>query len=352
MGRRPHRHRSALRRPPRPRLGPARRPARAQGHRGESARRLRGHPRPLRGGDERRTAPRPADRRRPVRRHRPPRAGHGHGAGPAGGDGPRGGPHPGGADPLRRDRPLRGRTARRHDRHPAHVPRHRRAVRPRARPRPSLLRGARSRGEKGRRASHGLPRRGRPARGRRSADRALLRELHRPVLHADPPAAPRRPRHPFLPPRFGHRRPDLRLLPGRGHVRVVPGPAEPDAPAPGPPAAHPRGGRGGGGPDGPRSELRAAPRPRRAARPRLRRLADPVLHDRRAHGAGGRAHDGLRLLLRRRALRGGPLAHRRRPRRPRLLRGIYWVDAAIYVALAVALARGSALRPPSPKTPA
>jgi DHA1 family multidrug resistance protein-like MFS transporter len=34
------------------------------------------------------------------------------------------------------------------------------------------------------------------------------------------------------------------------------------------------------------------------------------------------------------------------------LRGIYWVDAAIYVALAVALFRGSALRPPSPKAPA
>ena len=34
------------------------------------------------------------------------------------------------------------------------------------------------------------------------------------------------------------------------------------------------------------------------------------------------------------------------------LRGIYWVDAALYVALAVALARGRALHPPSPKAPA
>jgi len=34
------------------------------------------------------------------------------------------------------------------------------------------------------------------------------------------------------------------------------------------------------------------------------------------------------------------------------LRGIYWVDAALYVALAMALARGRALIPPSPKAPA
>ena len=51
----------------------------------------------------------------------------------------------------------------------------------------------------------GFRRGGRPSRRRRPADRALRRELHRAVLHADPPAAPRRPRHPLRPPRVGHR---------------------------------------------------------------------------------------------------------------------------------------------------
>ena len=34
------------------------------------------------------------------------------------------------------------------------------------------------------------------------------------------------------------------------------------------------------------------------------------------------------------------------------LRGIYWVDAALYLGLALALARGRALHVPSPKAPA
>ena len=44
---------------------------------------------------------------------------------------------------------------------------------------------------------------------------------------------------PSSPPRLGHRRPDRGVLAGRGHVRVVPGPAEPDPLAPGPPRCSP-----------------------------------------------------------------------------------------------------------------
>ncbi len=70
--------------------------------------------------------------------------------------------------------PFGGRAARRHDRHPAHLPRHRGPVRSRAPPRPGLLRGARLRRRQGRRAGHGLPRRRRPARGGRFAGRLFL----------------------------------------------------------------------------------------------------------------------------------------------------------------------------------
>ncbi len=96
----------------------------------------------------RRGAARAADRDRPLRRHRAAGAGHGHRPGAARGDRPRRGPHPGRADPLRRDRPVRGRDPGRHDRHPSHVPRHRRALRRGSRPRARLLRGKRARGAK------------------------------------------------------------------------------------------------------------------------------------------------------------------------------------------------------------
>ena len=78
------------------------------------------------------------------------------------------------------------------------------------------------------------------------------------------------------------------------------------------------------------------------------RLAHALLHDRRADGAGGRAHDRLRLLLGSGALRRGARrpTRRRASSRTLALRGIYFVDAALYLALAAALVRSAHAQAP------
>ena len=100
------------------------------------------------------------------------------------------------------------------------------------------------RGEEGRRAGPGLPRRRRPSRRCRPAVVLFVVNFigrsFTPILplHLGLLGIPSR--------RLASATGVLicRLLGGRGRVRVVPRPAEPDAVAPGPAAAHPRGRRG------------------------------------------------------------------------------------------------------------
>ena len=188
MGRRPDWRLPAARGSAGARLGAFRGPPWSQDRGHESPRCLRGDPGPVGRGDGSRTAAAAPDRHRPLRGHRPAGARDGDRPGSTRGHRARGGPDPGRADPVGRGRPSGRRPPGRYDRDPAHVPADCRAVRARARARARVLRRAWPR-----RGPHGccervLRRRHGRAWRRRAPGRAVPRQLHRPLLHADPAA--------------------------------------------------------------------------------------------------------------------------------------------------------------------
>ena len=216
LGRRADRRGAAAGGPAGAGLGPAGRPLRPQADGGARARLLRGAARALGRRQRRLAALRAAHRHRALRRHRAAGPGDGHLAGAARGDGTRGGPRPGRADPVRGGR-ARWRAA--------------------SWPTPSASAAtfvvtaavcARRAGAGAARYYDEAPRRrGRPPRSRArpsarccasagraaAAGGAVPRELHRPLVHADPAPAPhgagRVPRRASP----SHRHPHLRSTP-------------------------------------------------------------------------------------------------------------------------------------------
>ena len=170
--------------------------------------------------------------------------------------------------------------------------------------------------------------------------RPVRRELHRALLHPDPPPAPRRSGRAAGPPRLGHRHPHLGLLDRRRGLGDSPGPGEPLALAPAspprdPPGRGPHRGRHGAG-----ALVPGLPRPRRSSAASWAgapsRCATP--------SAGSMVPQEIRTtafgFFSGAALFGGAIS----PSIAGLIahvsfRGIYWVDAALYLVVAVVLVR-------------